>query len=141
MKQVKIDLAGPFEEIVGKLCSIPSTHNSIGRKATVASELSADVAEVVRGLYAAARGRQVGTQIGLVPIAPPLASYLKDAPFYVETQTDFLLQALTRLCTGSCPRTNIRPPAIAREVAAPKAEFQANRSSRRPVAEPFAASR
>ena len=131
MKQVKIDLARPFAEIVAKLCSIPATLNFIGRKGTVASELSADVAEVVRSLYEAARGG---------PLAPPLAAFLKDAPFYVETQTDFLLQALARLCTGSCPRGNVRPRAIAREVADPNAEFLASRSSRRQAAESFAAS-
>lgn len=141
MKQVKIDLAGPFEEIVAKLCSIPSANRLIGGKDAVASELSSDMAEALRSLYEAARGRKVATQIGLISIAPPLAAFLKDAPFYVETQTDFLLQALARLCTGSAPRAHIRPGAITREAADPKVEFQANRSSRRQAAESFAAAR
>ncbi len=140
MKQVKIDLAGPIEEIVAKLCSIPSANKLSGGKDAVASELSPDVAEVLRSLYEAARGREVATQLGLISIAPPLAAFLKDAPFYVETQTDFLLQALARLCAGSALRANIRPRAIAREAADPKPEFQTNRSSRR-AAEPFVATR
>lgn len=128
MKQIKIDLAGPFEEIVAKLLSIPPTDGFVNDKDTFDSELSSEMAEVLRSLYEAARGRQVATQIGLVQIAPPVAAFLKDAPFYVENQADFLLQALARLCTGSCPRTSIRPREIAREINNPKAEFQTNGS-------------
>ena len=108
MKQIKIDLAGPFEKIAAKLRSIPPTDGFVDGKDIVDSELSSEMAEVLRSLYEAARGRQVATQIGLVQIAPPVAAFLKDTPFYVETQADFRLQALARLCTGSCPRTSIR---------------------------------
>lgn len=102
MKQIKIDLAGSFEDIVAKLRSIPPTDILIDSEDAVASEPSSEVAEVLRSLYEAARGRQIATQIGLVQIAPPVAAFLKDAPFYVETQADFLLQALARLYAGSC---------------------------------------
>lgn len=138
MKQVKIDLAGPFEEIVAKLCSIPSTRKLNGSKDAVASELSADMAEVLRSLYEAARGRQVATQIGFISITPPLAAFLKDAPFYVETQADFLLQALTRLCIGSAPPADFHSHAIAREDS--KEEFRTSRFSRPWAAESFVAS-
>jgi hypothetical protein len=131
MKQIKIDLTESFENIVAKLRSIPPTDIFVDDKDAVDSELSSEMAEVLRSLVEAARGRQVATQIGLVQIAPPVAAFLKDAPFYVETQADFLLQALARLCAGSCPRTSIRPREIAREINNPRAEFQANRSSRR----------
>lgn len=96
------------------------------------------MAGVLRSLYEATRGRQVATQIGFISMTPPLAPFLKDAPFYVETQADFLLQALTRLCIGAAPLADFRPHAIVREDS--KEEFQANRSSRRRAAEPFVAS-
>ena len=131
MKQIKIDLAGSFEDIVAKLRSLPPTDSFIDRKDTVASEPSSEVAEVLRSLYEAARGRQVATQIGLVQIAPPIAAFLKDAPFYVETQADFLLQALARLYAGSCFQDLIRLRAIETEIDHLKVDFQATRSSRR----------
>ena len=139
MKRVTIDLAGPFEGIVAKLCSIPSTNKLNGRKETVASELSCDVAEVLQSIYEAARGREVAMQIGLISITPPIVPFLKDAPFYVETQTDFLLQVLARLCTSPAPRANIPPHAIARDDS--KAEFQTSRSSLRRATELSAVSR
>ncbi len=105
MKRVTIDLAGPFEEIVAKLSSVPPTDNLVGRNGTAVFELSPEVQEVLRHLYEAARGRQFATMIGLVPVgAPALAPFLKDAPFEVESQADFLLQALARLYRG--PRAN-----------------------------------
>ncbi len=114
MKRETIDLAGPFEEIVAKLSSVPPTGNFVGRNGTATFELSPEVQEVLRHLYEAARGRQFATVIGLIPVgAPALAPFLKDAPFEVESQSDFLLQALARLYSGSLtsgpsPRTNKR---------------------------------
>lgn len=136
MKQIKIDLAGPFEEIVAKLLSIPPTDGFVDGRNTVGSELSSEMAEVLRSLCEAACGRQVATQIGLVQIAPPVAAFLKDAPFYVETHADLLLQALARLYAGSRPRTSIRPREIARKINNPKAEFQASRSFARTMSAP-----
>lgn len=101
MKQVTIDLAGPFEEIVANLSTLPPTDNLIGRESTAVFELSPEVQEVLRSLYEAARGRQIATQIGLVPAGPPpIAPFLKEAPFEVVSQADFLLQALARLYRG-----------------------------------------
>ena len=125
MKQAKIDLARPFEEIAASLRSIPATDNFIDRNDTVC-EPSSEVEEVLRSIYEAANGRTVATQIGLIPIAPPTAAFLKDAPFFVETQADFLLQALARLYSESCRETGIRPRQIEREITNRKTE------SRRP---------
>jgi hypothetical protein len=129
MKQVKIDLAAPFDEIAARLRSIPSTDNFVDGQDNVASELSSDLAEVLRSLYEAARGRQVETQIGFISIAPPIAGFLKDTPFYVESQADFLLQALARLCAGSSLATSVLSRAVGRGAVAPKAGRQAHRSS------------
>jgi hypothetical protein len=123
MKQVKIDLASPFEEIAAELRSIPPTDNLIDWNDTV-WEPSSEVEGVLRSIYEAANGRTVATQIGLIPIAPPTAAFLKDAPFFVETQADFLLQALARLYSGSCRETGIRPGEIEREITDRKAEFR-----------------
>lgn len=132
MKQVTIDLAGPFEEIVANLRAIPPTNNLNGSKETVASELSPEVQEVTRSIYEAARGRQFATMIGLIPAGPlPIAPFLKDAPFRVESQADFLLQALARLYVGSCPRTKSPAREINREIKNPRTEFQTNGSSSR----------
>lgn len=136
MKQVKIDLTGPYVEIVAKLRAIPPTDNFIDRKDPVDSELSSDVAEVLRRLYEAARGRQIATRLGLISRARPVAAFLKDAPFYVETQVDFLLQALARLCAGSC----LQGPAFVRAKSGEKATIR-ERSVRsifpHPADEPF----
>jgi len=122
MKQVKIDLARPFEEIAPRLQSIPPKDNSI-RNGTVC-EPSSEVEEVLRRIYEAANGRTVATQIGLITIAPPTAAFLKDAPFFVETQADFLLQALARLYSGASRETGIQPPEIEQEPTDRKAEFR-----------------
>jgi hypothetical protein len=123
MKQVKIDLARPFEEIAAKLRSIPPTDNFINRNDTVC-EPSSKVEEVLRSIYEAANGRTVATQIGLITIAPPTAAFLKDAPFFVETQADFLLQALARLYSGSCRGTGIRPRGNEGEITNRNTEFR-----------------
>jgi len=131
MKQVTIDLTKSFEELVAKLESIPPTDGLIGSKAGVTSELSSEVYEVARSIYEAARGRQFATLIGLVPAGPlPVAPFLKDAPFKVVSQADFLLQALARLYCDSCSKAESPPREISREIQNPRAEFQINGSSR-----------
>lgn len=101
MKKATIDLAGPFEEIVANLSTLPPTDNLTRHEGAAVFELSPEVQEVLRSLYEAARGRQFATVIGLVPVGPPpIAPFLKDAPFEVVSQADFLLQALARLYRG-----------------------------------------
>lgn len=125
MKRTTIDLAGPFEEIAAKLSTLPPTDSLVRRNAS--SELSPEVQEVLRRIYEAARGRQIETVIGLVPVgAPAMAPFLKDAPFEVGSQADFLLQALARLYRGRSSRKSIPSPRIDKEIGYPKAE------SRRP---------
>jgi ribosomal subunit interface protein len=105
MKLTKINLAEPFEKILAAVFALPATGNASYAEArasanrTTDARRSSELEEVTRAIYEAANGRQVGTQIGLIPIAPPIAGFLKDAPFYVQTQSDFLLQALARLCS------------------------------------------
>lgn len=94
MKKVRIHLSRPFEETLAAVLSLPK----------VSPEDYADADELkqlVRGLHEAANGRQVETPFGLVPIAPPVAPFLKEAPFEVETQLDFLVEAMSRVI--ACP--------------------------------------
>ena len=108
MKPIKIDLSEPFPKILARVRSLPATANARHSEAHASEDRRADthrrsgVEEVLRAIYEAANGRQVATQIGLIPIAPPIAAFLKDAPFYVQTQSDFLLEALARLCSSRC---------------------------------------
>lgn len=98
MKRVTIDLAASFEDIVERLTTLPPTDNLVGFNGPVTSELTPEVQKVLRTLYEAAHGRQIETQIGWLPTgAPALAPFLKDKPFVVASQADFLLQALARL--------------------------------------------
>jgi hypothetical protein len=132
MKEVTIDLAGSFEKIVADLRSVPPTDDLSHRRNNSDWELSPEVQEVVRSIYEAARGRQFATTIGLVPAGPaPIAPFLKDAPFEVGSQADFLLQALGRLYRGSRFKAESPSEGIKREVCNPTARDEANPSSHR----------
>ena len=130
VKRIRIDLAEPFETILEVLLSLPTTDNDIYYSEKAAASHSgesfhqdSEVEEVLRGIYEAANGRQVATQIGLIPIAPPVAAFLKDAPFVVETQLDFVLQALARLFSGPSPKASIALAKIEREISALVIQF------------------
>ena len=113
MRRTEIHLSEPFEEILASLLTLPGTLTEIDevRFAGAAnSELrksaksDAEVKEALRSVYEAAHGRQVETQIGFVTIAPPVADFLKEAPYYATTQYEFFLEAFTRVLAGASPR-------------------------------------
>jgi len=123
MKQTKIDLLEPFEKILGAVLSAPENHKVIGAGAaqtTTGAMLakrgnqgpagSAEIRGLLCCIYEAAHGRQVETQIGHVAIAPPVAASLKETPFYIKTQVDFLLEALTRIIRGASRSNSGIPP-------------------------------
>ena len=115
MKQTKIDLLEPFEKVLGAMLSVPENHKVIAGGAAQTTTTgamfakrgdqgpggSAEIKGLLRCIYKAAHGRQVETQIGHVAIAPPVAASLKETPFYIKTQADFLLEALTRIIRGA----------------------------------------
>jgi hypothetical protein len=116
MKQIEIHLSEPFEEVLATLFTLPSTLAEIGEvgfpeaddsKLRKSAKCVAEVEEALRSLYEAAHGRQVETPIGFLPIAPPVAGFLKKKPYYVATQHEFFLEALTRILAGD-PRRKIR---------------------------------
>ena len=113
MKRTEIQLSEPFEGVLAILLTLPSTRaeiDEVGFAGAADSELRksakcvAQVKEALRALYEAAHGRQVETPIGFVPIAPPVAGFLKKKPYYVATQHEFFLEAFTRILIGDSPR-------------------------------------
>jgi len=97
MRNIEIDLAQPFEKVLATVLSLPA-----GCSNAVTNRLSneAEVKWVIRGLYEAANGRHLETNIGPIVIAPPVYAFLKAKPFSVTTQTDLLIEAATRLILG-----------------------------------------
>jgi hypothetical protein len=121
MKQTKIDLLEPFEKVLGAVLSAPENHKVIGGCAAQTGAMfakrgnqgpagSAEIRGLLRCIYEAAHGRQVETEIGHVAIAPPVAASLKETPFYIKTQVDFLLEALTRIIRGASRFDSGVPP-------------------------------
>ena len=100
MKSVDIDLGEPFEKIVATVLSLPAGCSD-GAGDGLAN--TAEVKQAIRGLYEAANGRQVETNIGLVAIAPPAFEFLKARPFRVGTQNDLFIEAAARLIAGPVP--------------------------------------
>lgn len=119
MRPTEIHLSEPFKEVLASLLALPSTHaetDELPFPDTTESVLGksaksdAEVKAAFRSLYEAANGRQVETQVGFIAIAPPVASFLQDKPYYVATQDEFFLEAFTRILAGESPprenRTN-----------------------------------
>ena len=113
MKEIEIDLSQPFQGVLEAVLALPN------RTVSGASDACADENELrqaVRGLYEAANGRQVETEIGLIAIAPPIAPFLKAVPFRATTLKDFLVAAAVQIvslplyCNGRSP-TSPREPA------------------------------
>ena len=123
MKPIEIDLSEPFEKVLARVLAAPANSKTRSQKSAepgvnlvspkqgdLELKRTAEVKKVVRCLYEAAHGRQVETHVGLIPIAPPIAAFLKEKPLYIRTQVDFLLAALTRIIE-MCPRVSQRPSA------------------------------
>jgi hypothetical protein len=112
MKQVEINLGGPFGEVLATVLALESTDRKakeIRSQGAPDSGLhqnghyDAEVIEAVRSLYEAANGRQVESQIGFIAIAPPVAGFLKDKPYYVATQCEFFVEAFARILIAASP--------------------------------------
>lgn len=113
MRRTKIHLSEPFEKVLASLLTLPRTHAETEElHSPDAPDLAlrknaksdAESRKALRALYEAAHGRQVETQIGFLAIAPPVAGFLKEEPYYVTTQSEFFLEAFTRILVGGSPR-------------------------------------
>ena len=113
MSLTRIDLSRPFEEFVAAVLSLP--------KAPARDTDTPALRRLLRGLYEAANGRQVDTTLGLLPIAPPVAPFLKEAPFEVKTQLDFLVQAMSRVI--ACPSGVVDVASLAQRISSESDEF------------------
>lgn len=110
MKEIEIDLSEPFEKVLEAVLALPNRSvNGDGDDWAGENELR----HAIRGLYEAANGRQVETEIGLIPIAPPIAPFLKAVPFRAATLKDFLIAAAAQIvsfplhCNGRSPASPI----------------------------------
>lgn len=97
MKKTRIHLSQPFEEILATVFSLPKAPGERSESISYRDDLKG----IVRGLYEAANGRHVETVLGPIPIAPAVAPFLKEEPFEVETQLDFLLEAASRVLASA----------------------------------------
>ena len=86
MRRISIDLSEPIESVLKQALSLPAGDDD-GRTS------DARMALAVRVLYTAAHGRAVATPIGLIPIAPAVAPWLKAAPLAVRTRRELLMLA------------------------------------------------
>ena len=94
MKEIEIDLSQPFEIVLEAVLALPNRSiNGAGDDCADENELR----QAIRALYEAANGRQVETEIGLIPIAPPIAPFLKAVPFRAATLNDFLVAAAAQI--------------------------------------------
>ena len=94
MKDIEIDLSEPFERVLEAVLSLSSCRGNTPGDDRIGEK---ELRQAVRGLYEAANGRQVETGIGLIPIAPPIAPFLKATPFRARTLIDFLVAAAAQI--------------------------------------------
>ena len=77
MKEIEIDLSEAFEKVLEAVLALPSRSvNADGDAWAGENELR----QAIRGLYEAANGRQVETEIGLIPIADVAPLYVGRLP-------------------------------------------------------------
>src|SRR5687767_15090086 len=94
MKETEIDLFQPFERVLEAVLALPH-RSAAGALDDRCGEK--ELRQAIRGLYEAANGRQVETGLGLIPIAPPVAPYLKAIPFRAATLKDFMVAAAAQI--------------------------------------------
>ena len=91
-RNTPIDLARSFEEVLTAVLSLPWGGGGSETRVT-----DTELRIFLRGLYEAANGRQVETTIGLIPIAPPVAEFLKAKPYEATSRIGFLIEVATRM--------------------------------------------
>ena len=94
-RSTPVDLERSFEEVVTAVLSLPWGDGGSKTRIT-----EAELRTFLRGLYEAANGRQVETAIGLIPIAPPVAEFLKAKPYHATSRIGFLIEVATRMLCG-----------------------------------------
>jgi hypothetical protein len=82
MNQASIDLTEPFEKVIATAFSLPRANHTLPSDAAIM--------RAVRYLYEAANGRIVKTQIGAIPIAPPVEPSLKAKPLCLKSAAELV---------------------------------------------------
>jgi hypothetical protein len=112
VKRIEINLAGTFGEVLGALLRLQRLEakakeicspRDAESGARGDGNCDAEVKQALRSLYEAANGRQVKTETGFIAIAPPVAGFLRDEPFYVATQDEFFVEAFARILIAASP--------------------------------------
>jgi hypothetical protein len=94
MKEIEIDLAQPFEKVFAAVLALPNGSLAGAQDDGTGEQ---ELKQALRGLYEAANGRQVETEIGLIAIAPPIAPFLKAVPLRAATLKDFMVAAAAQI--------------------------------------------
>jgi hypothetical protein len=90
-----VDLRQPFDEVVSSVLSLPWGHAGSENRIT-----EAELRTFLREVCEAANGRQVETVIGFIPIAPPVAEFLKAKPYQATTRIGLLMEVAMRILCG-----------------------------------------
>ena len=130
MKEIEIDLSESFERVLEAVLALPNRSLS-GARDHCAGEK--ELRQAIRGLYEAANGRQVETGIGLIPIAPPIAPFLKAMPFRASTLIDFLVAAAAQIVSLPSMATAEVPPRSSRTDPGNKEPRPALRLKKQPI--------
>jgi len=92
---VEIDLDRPFDRILAAVLGLPSGGSDSDNRIT-----DAELKALLRHIYEAAHGRQGESNMGFIPLEPPVAPFLKATPFNVASKTDFLVAVTSRIISG-----------------------------------------
>ena len=83
MNETVIDLTKPFDRVLAIALSLPRDDDRLVNDGAIK--------QAVRRLYEAAHGRFVQTQIGPIPIAPPVEASLQATPLLVNSARELIV--------------------------------------------------
>jgi hypothetical protein len=97
MKHIEINLGAPFSEIVARAIALPDNGGS-------ESTNDGQIVHALRRLYELAHGHSVETVIGLIPIAPPVASGLANTRFSIGSRRELLAIVEEKIASTGTPK-------------------------------------
>lgn len=100
MKKIEVNLGIPFDEIAARGIALP---NDGGSQSTSDEQ----IVRALRRLYELAHGRSVETAIGLIPIAPPVASGLAKARFSIGSRCELLAIVEEKIASTRTPKGHL----------------------------------
>ena len=97
MKKIEVNLGIPFDEVVARGIALPDDGGS-------QSTSDEQIVRALRRLYELAHGHSVETVIGLIPIAPPVASCLANARFSIGSRRELLAIVEEKIASTWTPK-------------------------------------